>query len=100
MKLLIAEDDETSRLILSSVCTKWGYDVICVEDGQAAWEILQHKNAPQLIIVDWEMPRMNGIELCQLVSEKYSENPPYIILLTSRHETQDIVEGLKKGNSF
>ena len=97
MKLLIAEDDKTSRLILRSVCSKWGYDVVCVEDGQAAWDVMQADETPQLLIIDWEMPRMNGIELCQLVSEKFKQNPPYIILLTSRTETQDIVEGLKAG---
>jgi diguanylate cyclase (GGDEF)-like protein len=97
MKLLIAEDDKTSRLILRSVCSKWGYDVVCVEDGQAAWEVMQADDTPQLLIIDWEMPRMNGIELCQLISEKFTKKPPYIILLTSRTETQDIVEGLKAG---
>jgi len=97
MKLLIAEDDKTSRLILRSVCSKWGYNVTCVEDGRAAWELMQADDVPQLLIIDWEMPRMNGIELCQLISEKFTQNPPYIILLTSRTETQDIVEGLKAG---
>ena len=97
MKLLIAEDDKTSRLILRSVCSKWGYDVVCVEDGQAAWDMMQADETPQLLIIDWEMPRMNGVELCQLVSDKFKQNPPYIILLTSRTETPDIVEGLKAG---
>jgi diguanylate cyclase (GGDEF)-like protein len=97
MKLLIAEDDKTSRLILRSVCSKWGYDVVCVEDGQAAWDMMQADEMPQLLIIDWEMPRMNGIELCQLISENYKQNPPYIILLTSRTETPDIVKGLKAG---
>jgi len=97
MKLLIAEDDKTSRLILRSVCAKWGYEVIAVEDGQAAWQLMQSNDAPQLMVVDWEMPRMSGIELCQRVREKFQNNPPYIILLTSRNETQDIVAGLKNG---
>ncbi|NRA20904.1 MAG: diguanylate cyclase [Oceanospirillaceae bacterium] len=97
MKLLIAEDDKTSRLILQSVCKKWGYDVECVEDGQAAWDLMQGKDAPSLMIIDWEMPRMNGVEFCQRISDKFQQNPPYIILLTSRNETQDIVEGLRAG---
>ena len=97
MKLLIAEDDRTSRLILRSVCTKWGYDVVAAEDGQAAWQLMQGNDVPQLMIIDWEMPRMNGIELCQLIRKKFPNNPPYIILLTSRNETKDIVVGLKEG---
>ena len=97
MKLLIAEDDATSRMILTAVCSQWGYDVVCVEDGQAAWELIQQDDAPQLMIIDWEMPRMNGIEFCQRLKEKNNNNPPYIILLTSRNKTEDIVVGLNEG---
>ncbi len=97
MKLLIAEDDRTSRLIITTVCTQWGYEVISVEDGRAAWQLMLDDNAPQLMVIDWEMPHMSGIDLCQRIREQYTTNPPYIILLTSRNETEDIVEGLKKG---
>ncbi len=97
MKILVAEDDKTSLLILRTVCSKWGYDVACAEDGQAAWELIQAGNTAQLMVIDWEMPRMNGIELCQRIREAFPDNPPYIILLTSRNETQDIIEGLNKG---
>ena len=97
MKLLVAEDDKTSMLILRTVCKKWGYQVACAEDGQAAWDLMQHSDAPQLLVIDWEMPHMSGIELCQRIRQKFADNPPYIILLTSRDNTQDIVEGLKKG---
>ena len=97
MKLLIAEDDATSRLILSAVCKKWGYEVVCAEDGQAAWQLMHESDAPQLMVIDWEMPQMSGIEFCQRIRAEFPHNPPYIILLTSRNETQDIVEGLKKG---
>ncbi|OUS39725.1 hypothetical protein A9R01_00475 ['Osedax' symbiont bacterium Rs2_46_30_T18] len=97
MKLLVAEDDKTTQLILASVCTKWGYEVVCVNDGLAAWQVMQGNDAPQLMVIDWEMPHMSGIDLCQHIREEYTDNPPYIILLTSRNETQDVVHGLKKG---
>jgi len=97
MKLLIAEDDRTSRLILTTVCTQWGYEVTSAEDGQVAWQLMQCDDAPQLMVIDWEMPHMSGIDLCQRIREQFTTNPPYIILLTSRNETEDIVEGLKKG---
>jgi len=96
MKLLIAEDDATSRMILTAVCEEWGYDVTAVEDGLAAWNVLQQETPP-LLIIDWEMPNMNGIELCQKIRQRNCKNPPYIILLTSRTSTKDIVEGLQKG---
>ena len=97
MRLLIAEDDLTSRTILESVARKWGYDTIAVEDGQAAWEVLQQDDAPRLILLDWEMPEMDGLEVCQHVREQDSNDPPYIILLSARTETNDIVEGLNVG---
>jgi len=97
MKLLIAEDNNTSRLMLTAVVKKWGYDVIAVNDGLKAWQAIQQKDSPKLLILDWEMPNMSGIELCEKIRTLNSSNPPYIILLTSRKEPDDIVEGLRKG---
>ncbi|VAW94766.1 diguanylate cyclase/phosphodiesterase (GGDEF & EAL domains) with PAS/PAC sensor(s) [hydrothermal vent metagenome] len=97
MKLLIAEDDTTSRLMLSSVTAKWGYEVVVVEDGDTAWKILQEPDAPLLLLLDWEMPGINGLQLCNRIRQLESNNPPYIILLTARRETNDIVAGLNAG---
>jgi len=97
MKLLIAEDDSTSRMMLMAVAKKWGYDVTAVADGQAAWEVMQEKDAPRLILIDWEMPRMNGIEFCEKTRALDDRDPPYIILLTARSETVDVIKGLDRG---
>lgn len=97
MKLLIAEDDKASRMMLTAVASQWGYDCISVEDGEAAWEVMQQENAPSLLLLDWEMPGMTGIEVCKKIRAKNNDNPPYILLLTARTETADIVEGLKTG---
>lgn len=97
MKLLIADDDKTSRMLLTSVTSQWNYEPISVEDGKAAWEVMQQDNAPSLLILDWEMPEMTGIEVCQKIRAKNNDNPPYILLLTARTETTDIVKGLKAG---
>lgn len=97
MRLLIAEDDTTSRMILSAVCSEWGYDIVAAEDGQVAWEIMEQDQAPCLMIIDWEMPEMSGLEFCEHVRQNQNGYPPYIILLTSRNETENIVEGLNKG---
>lgn len=97
MKLLVADDSSVSRMMLSAVTKEWGYEVIVTENGEEAWEEMQKQNAPRLLLLDWEMPIMNGIEVCQRVVEKYQDNPPYILLLTSRTESDDIVEGLSKG---
>jgi len=97
MKLLIAEDDKASRMMLTAVTSQWDYDSIAVEDGEAAWELMQQEEPPCLLLLDWEMPGMTGIEVCQKIRANNSNNPPYILLLTARTETEDIVKGLQAG---
>ncbi|MHB8867714.1 MAG: GGDEF domain-containing response regulator [Thermoleophilia bacterium] len=97
MRVLIAEDDATSRSLLSRILTQWGYEVIATSDGAAAWRELQKEDAPRLAILDWEMPEINGVELCRLVQNLNTTNPPYLILLTAREGKQDIVTGLDAG---
>ena len=99
MKLLIADDSNVVRMMLLGVTKHWGYDVILAENGEQAWQIMQQKDAPKLLLLDWEMPKMNGIEVCERVIAQNPENPAYILLLTSRTESEDIVEGLSKGAS-
>lgn len=97
MKTLIAEDDFTSRSILKALLKKWGYDSVVTEDGNAAWDALQQPDAPKLILLDWNMPGMDGLEVCRRLRQTISSNPPYIILLTGRAEKVDIVQGLDAG---
>ena len=97
MKILIAEDSSTSRMMLVAVAKNWGYEVVEAEDGLVAWEVMQQEDAPRLLLIDWEMPNMNGIELCERVRAQESTNPPYILLLTARTKAEDIVKGLSKG---
>ena len=97
MKILIAEDDATSRLILRAVLTNWGYDVVETCDGDEAWEILQREDAPPLAIVDWVMPGMSGETLCRKMRETKPLSPTYLIILTSQTDREDIVAGLESG---
>ncbi len=97
MKILIAEDDFTSRSILTAILKKWGFDPVVTEDGEAAWEVLQRPDAPRLILLDWNMPGMDGLEICRRLKDIGSSNPPYVILLTARGEKGDIVQGLEAG---
>ena len=97
MKVLIAEDDHTSRFILEAILKKWGYDPFTTHDGETTWLELQKPEAPKLVILDWNMPRMNGLEVCREVRRIESPVPPYIIILTSRDEKTDIVKGLDAG---
>ena len=97
MKLLIADDDLTSRTMLAAISKKWGYESIVVEDGEFAWQVLQESDAPSLLLIDWEMPRLDGLGLCQRIRQQASNTPPFIILLTSRSKTDDVVAGLEAG---
>lgn len=97
MRVLIAEDDPTSRILLESTLKKWGFEVLSTEDGNSAWAALQDKDAPRLAILDWVMPGKSGPEICQLVRQSETRDPKHIILLTSMSSKEDIVAGLEAG---
>lgn len=97
MRILIAEDDFTSRVMLATVLKKGGHEVVETGNGSEAWDELQKPDAPRLAILDWNMPGMNGLELCRAVREDDSEGYVYIILLTARNSRGDIVTGLEAG---
>lgn len=96
-KILIAEDDTTSRMILKAILTKEGYEVEAVCDGMEAWEALTRPGAAKLGLIDWMMPRMDGVDLCRRLRERHDPQPPYLILLTAKLLKEDVVEGLKSG---
>lgn len=95
--VLIAEDDPIFRRVLESCLRSWGYPVTSAEDGLKAWEVLLDKDAPKLMILDWMMPGMDGPELCQKIRERKQVPYSYILLLTSKDEKQDLINGLNAG---
>ncbi len=97
MKILIADDDEVSRCKLEALLSKWGYEVISVEDGTLAWEALQQENAPRLAILDWMMPGLDGSEICRQLRHSSKGAYVYVLLLTSKVGKEDIVAGMEAG---
>jgi diguanylate cyclase (GGDEF)-like protein len=98
LKVLIADDDLTSREILVSVMSKWGFNPIAVEDGLKVLEVMSQPDAPQLLMLDWEMPGLDGLSLAEhLTANETNPEPPYVIMLTSRDGQKDIVTGLSAG---
>lgn len=97
MKVLIAEDDSVSRRLLQAALIKWGYDVTVTTNGKEAWQIVQSPDAPALLILDWLMPEMDGVEICREARQNPALKSSYIILLTSRGSKEDIVKGLEAG---
>jgi DNA-binding response OmpR family regulator len=97
MKILIAEDDPVSRRLLQAALIKWGYEVRVTANGKEAWQALQEADAPSLLILDWLMPEMDGVEVCREARRTPVFKSAYILLLTSRGSKEDIVEGLEAG---
>jgi CheY-like chemotaxis protein len=97
MKIILADDDQISRKIISGFLMRFGYQVQVVNDGAEALGVLKAPSAPQLAIIDWMMPRMSGLEVASKVRELKRKDRVYIILLSSRNSKLDIVKGLEAG---
>lgn len=100
MRILVAEDDSVTRRILEATLNKLGLDVITASDGDAAWHLLEKwggKDAPELAVLDWMMPGMDGLEICRKLRGTPGFELMYIILLTSRGEKEDLAAGLAAG---
>lgn len=96
MKILIADDDLTTRKILSLTLSKEGFEPIAVEDGLSALEILKQPNAPKITILDWQMPGLTGIEVLKEL-RKFQKDYVYCILLTARSDAEDFKIGFEAG---
>ncbi|AAM05415.1 TPA: response regulator [Methanosarcina acetivorans] len=97
MKVLIAEDEPISNLWLKNTLTRWGYEAISTRDGYEAWEVLNESDFPRVVILDWEMPKMKGIEVCEKIKKDPRLSSIYIILITGRDLTEDMEAGFKAG---
>jgi two-component system, cell cycle response regulator len=95
-RILVADDDPVSRRVLEGLLKKWGYDVLIANDGLEALRLLQSRDAPRLAVLDWMMPGMEGVQVCQRVRD--STRPyMYLLLLTARSQRDDLVRGLESG---
>ena len=97
MRVLIVEDEEISRRLTADGIGGWGYDAESVADGEAAWQILREPDAPQLLVIDWLMPKMNGIELCRKLRGLDDSRFFYIIMLTCKQDGESLLTGLTAG---
>ena len=97
VRVLIAEDDSSIRLMLETALKSEDYDIVSVSDGEAAWAALQDSDdPPRLAILDWMMPRINGLELCHRIKAR-REPLVFTILLTAKTDNSDIHAGLEAG---
>jgi CheY-like chemotaxis protein len=99
VRILIAEDDPTSRKLLERALEKWGHDVIVTENGRDALDRLLAADAPRLAILDWMMPDLDGTEVCRRLRAAELPETRYAILLTARRQKSDVIAGLEAGAS-
>ena len=95
MRVLIAEDDTVSALVLRRALERLGHEVVVAADGAAAWDAL-NKEGFRLLITDWMMPETDGIELCRRIRARGGPYV-YVILLTAKGSREDRLEGIEAG---
>ena len=96
MNILVAEDDYVSRLLVKKAIKKIGHEVLEAENGKLAWQLfLEHE--PDMIISDWMMPEMDGIQLCRKIRESPKKTYSYVMLLTAKDKMTDLVEVFEAG---
>jgi two-component system cell cycle response regulator len=93
--VLIAEDDSVCRMILQTWLKTWRYRVVVVKNGIEAWDVLQQEGSPELLILDWVMPGIDGLELCRRIRQR--QQNAYILLVTANDKKQEVVNGLEAG---
>ncbi len=97
MRILIAEDDLTSRIVLMNILKKQGHDVVATVNGAEAWEAMQKPDAPRMVILDWMMPELSGLDVCRRARAVQTDQPPYLIMLTTKGDKADLIAGLDAG---
>ncbi len=96
MKIIVAEDDMVSRVVLSEQLRKQGHEVIAVENGRLAWEAYCSEHI-HMVVSDWMMPEMDGLELCRKIRSERRSAYTYIIFLTARSGKANFLEGMNAG---
>lgn len=97
MRILIAEDEPVACRMLERTLQGWGYDVVVTRDGNAAWEVLERTDRPQIAILDWMMPGLDGLEVCRRLRSEVGRSYVFVLMLTGRQSREDAVEALLAG---
>ncbi|HKY36216.1 MAG TPA: diguanylate cyclase [Polyangiaceae bacterium] len=97
MKILLADDEPIARTMLEHWLAGWGYQVTLARDGESALQALKADSELRLLVVDWVMPKKDGIEVCKAIRSGPQEPYVYIVLLTAKDDKSDIIAGLDAG---
>lgn len=96
-RILIAEDDPVSRRLLEVFLVKWGFEVVVATNGLDALQLLERMDAPRLAVLDWMMPGLEGVQVCQRLRAAADRPYVYVLLLTARAQKEDLLHGLESG---
>ncbi len=96
-RILIAEDHYVSRHLLERNLSNWGFSVITAEDGESAAKILESDDAPPIAVLDWMMPKMDGVEVCHRIRANKDRPYVYLLLLTAKSQKEEVAAGLEAG---
>lgn len=96
-RVLLAEDETVTRRLLEAQMTRFGFEVVSVSDGLKAWDVLQSADAPSLVVLDWNMPGLDGPDVCKRIRASARSHYTYMLLVTARNAKSDVVQGLSAG---
>ena len=97
MRILVADDNLVFQAVLQSMLTQWGYDVVVAGDGAEAWCRLQNENGLRLVILDWVMPGLDGIEMCRRIRASKGLQYTYVLILTAKTGSEDLATAMGAG---
>jgi len=97
VRVLIADDEATTRHLIQGTLGKWGFDVLAAEDGTEALHIMKGPNPPEIVLLDSVMTGVDRLEVCRRVRAALLDAPTYIILITARGGLENVVQGLEAG---
>ena len=96
-RILLAEDHYVSRHLLERNLTNWGFQVQTAEDGEAAVQILEAPNPPAIVLIDWMMPKMDGLQVCRRIRARVGQPFTYVLLLTAKNHKEELTVALEAG---
>lgn len=96
MRVLVADDEPGARLVAQGVVEGLGHQCVVAEDGDAAWRLFQ-QHQPEVLVTDWRMPGLDGLQLCRAVRNAERDSYTYIVLLTSMDRHDDVLSGVEAG---
>lgn len=97
VKILLAEGDSGVRSQLRELLQHWDYEVTTATSEDEAWAVIQSEHCPRFLVLEWENAGINGVELCRRVRARSRDPYTYIVLLTARNDSRDVVTGMESG---